>query len=131
MFFLLQLECTFSGLERNEIVGSYNLRSLGVPLSLLTIYNTNTNKKNTHRYIDTKGVYMRSEIKFARNEISFSHNKNYVYISFQKLSFDLLINYPCFYEKFACANVSSQMISFRGMYHPKWNFISIKMTAMK
>ena len=82
MFFLLELECTFSGLEGNEIVESYNLRSLGVPFSLLAICHTNTNRKNTHIHIDTNGVYMRSEIKFARNEISFSHNKYFVYISF-------------------------------------------------
>ena len=71
---------------------------------------------------------MRSVIKFTRNEISFRHNKIYAYISFQKLCFDLLINYPCFYEKFTCANISFQMISFRGMYR---NFISGKITAMK
>ena len=128
MFLLLGLECTFSGLEGNEIVESSNMGSLGVPLSLRTIYNTHTNRKNTHIYIDTKGVYMRSVIKFTRNGTSFRHNKNSAYVSFQKLCFDLLINYTCFFEKFTCANVSFQMIYFRGMHR---NFISGKITAMK
>ena len=48
MFVLLELECVFSGLKGNGIVGSCNLRSLGVSLSLHTIYNTHKQKKNTH-----------------------------------------------------------------------------------
>ena len=52
----IKIECPFSGLEGNEIVGSYNLKNPRVPLSLHTIYNTHTNRKN-HTHILTLRVF--------------------------------------------------------------------------
>ena len=75
-----------------------------------------------------KGVCcMRPEIKFTRNEISFRHEKNSVYISLHCgrnemifFGFNLLIYSICFYEICPCVDISFRMISFLSKC-PQWN----------
>ena len=78
----------------------------------------------------------------TRNEILFRHEKNSVYISFHcgrndmKLTFVLTFWSTIFvFMKYTHAQMfSSGWFHFGVMfsiYHPKWNFLSVKMTTMK
>ena len=112
MFFLLELECTFCGLEGNEIVGSYNLSSLGVPLSLLTIYNTNTKQKKTHTYILTPRVFT-GDPKLSLPEIKFrlAITKIMFTLVFRNFVLNLWSTTPAFIK-----NLHAQMFPLRGFH---------------